>query len=113
MKRREGPHALQPLVLMCCLVYFSSYLTRINYAASILAIMQDLQITKTAASMAVTGAAITYGLGQFLSGVLGDRMPPERLIFVGLLITIGCNLTVSALSDAGWMTAVCSPCSRP
>ena len=106
MKRREGPHALQPLVLMCCLVYFSSYLTRINYAASILAIMQDLQITKTAAGMAVTGAAITYGLGQFLSGVLGDRMPPERLIFVGLLITIGCNLTVSALSDAGWMTVV-------
>lgn len=95
-----------PLVLMCCLVYFSSYLTRVNYAASLLAIVNDLNVTKTAASMAVTGAAITYGLGQFFSGVLGDRMRPDRLIFAGLLVTIGCNLAVSTLSNPVLMTAV-------
>lgn len=95
-----------PLVLMCCLVYFSSYLTRVNYAASILAIVDDLQIARTAAGMAVTGAAVTYGLGQFFSGVLGDRMRPDRLIFMGLLITVGCNLAVSALSSPALMTAV-------
>lgn len=95
-----------PLVLMCCLVYFSSYLTRVNYAASLLAIVNDLNVTKTAASMAVTGAAITYGLGQFFSGVLGDRMRPDRLIFAGLLVTIGCNLAVSTLSNPVLMTTV-------
>lgn len=102
LRKRFG----NPLVLMCCLVYFSSYLTRINYAASLLAIVDDLDITKTAASMAVTGAAITYGLGQFFSGVLGDRMRPDRLIFFGLLVTICCNLAVSALSSPALMTAV-------
>ena len=106
MKERARGHLSNPLVLMCCLVYFSSYLTRVNYAASILAIVEDLRITKTAASMAVTGAAITYGLGQFFSGVLGDKMRPDRLIFMGLLITIGCNLAVSALSSPAVMTAV-------
>ena len=106
MKERTRGRMSNPLVLMCCLVYFSSYLTRVNYAASILAIVDDLRITKTAASMAVTGAAITYGLGQFFSGVLGDKMRPDRLIFMGLLVTIGCNLAVSSLSNPAVMTGV-------
>lgn len=106
MKERARGRMSNPLVLMCCLVYFSSYLTRVNYAASILAIVDDLRITKTAAGMAMTGAAITYGLGQFFSGVLGDKMRPDRLIFMGLLITVGCNLAVSALSSPAVMTAV-------
>ena len=59
MKERARGRLGNPLVLMCCLVYFSSYLTRVNYAASILAIVDDLRVTRTAAGMAVTGAAIT------------------------------------------------------
>ena len=47
------------LVLLCCLIYFSSYLTRNNYAAALTEIINDLQITKQAASVAVTGSFIT------------------------------------------------------
>ncbi len=52
--------------ILCCLVYFVSYITRINYQASISAIITDLGITKDLASIAVTGSFITYGLGQII-----------------------------------------------
>ena len=50
------------LVLLCCAVYFVSYITRINYGAVLVEIISDKGITKAAASLVVTGSSITYGL---------------------------------------------------
>ena len=70
------------LTALCCLVYFSSYITRLDYAAVLVEIVQDLQIAKTTASIAVTGSFITYGLGMVIFGVMGDRIKPRTLITV-------------------------------
>ena len=64
------------LTALCCLVYFASYITRLDYAAVLVEIVQDLQIAKTTASIAVTGSFITYGAGMLIFGVLGDRITP-------------------------------------
>ena len=72
---------------LCCLVYFSSYMTRINYGAAVAEIILSLGITKAMASMAVTGSFITYGAGQIFSGVVGDHIKPKTMIFFGLLVT--------------------------
>ncbi len=91
---------------MCCLVYFSSYVTRINYVAAISEIIVSLGITKSLASMAVTGSFITYGIGQVFSGIIGDRVKPRTMIFVGLLITSICNIIMATLSNVYAMTVV-------
>ena len=70
--------------VICFAVYFASYCTRINYGAAIIAVAADLGIAKNIAGIASTGLFITYGTGQLVSGILGDRMPPHRLIFGGL-----------------------------
>lgn len=67
-KKRVGA-----LILLCCVVYFTSYLTRHNYAAALAEIVRSMGITKEQGSFAITGMFITYGLGQLLSGWLGDR----------------------------------------
>ena len=67
-------------IVLCSLTYFISYLTRINYGAVIVEIVRTEGITKSAASLATTGSFITYGLGQIISGYLGDRMRPKYLI---------------------------------
>ncbi|MBQ8369553.1 MAG: MFS transporter [Clostridia bacterium] len=89
---------------LCCLVYFTSYLTRIDYAAVLVEIIADLEITKSTASIAVTGSFITYGLGQLVSGWLGDKISPRCLIAGGLCCTSLTNLLMSVLPDITVMT---------
>jgi len=89
---------------LCCLVYFTSYLTRIDYAAVLVEIIADLGITKSTASIAVTGSFITYGLGQLVSGWLGDKISPRYLIAGGLCCTSVTNLLMSVLPDITVMT---------
>ena len=35
---------------------------------------------------------ITYGVGQFINGFLGDRIAPRQMVFGGLLVSSLCNL---------------------
>ena len=85
------------LTALCCLVYFASYITRLDYAAVLVEIVQDLQIAKTTASIAVTGSFITYGLGMVIFGVMGDRIKPRTMITVGLAGTSIINLLMGLL----------------
>lgn len=87
------------LPFMFCLVYFTSYITRINYGAVIAEVILDLGISKGQAGLAVTGCFIFYGLGQPIVGWLGDRVPPKYLITTGLIGTAFCNLTASAQAN--------------
>lgn len=91
---------------LCSLVYFTSYMTRINYVAAISAIAESLELTNQMAGMAVIGSFITYGIGQPIFGVLGDRFKPRHMIFVGMLLTSICNIIVFWLSDIYLITIV-------
>ena len=93
-----------PVLLM--LVYMVSYLTRINYGAVILEMEGATGFSKAQLSMALTFSAITYGAGQLLSGYLGDRMQPKRLILSGLVVTTLMNLMVPLFSHPGAMAAL-------
>lgn len=92
------------LELLCCMVYFISYVTRLDYAASLTAIVDDLNVTKQLASIAVTGSFITYGVGQIISGILGDMIKPRKLIALGLIGSSLINLSMAFLPDIRWMT---------
>lgn len=50
------------------------------------------------ASMAVTGSFVTYGIGQLISGWLGDRIKPRYLMFIGLMVSAGMNVCVPLFS---------------
>ena len=63
---------------LCCLVYFMSYLTRMNYAACLAEIQDSLGLAKSIVSLPVTGSFLTYGIGQLLCGFLGDRFSPRK-----------------------------------
>jgi len=93
-----------PFLLM--LVYMVSYLTRINYGAVILEMEGATGFSKAQLSTALTFSAITYGAGQLLSGYLGDRMQPKRLILSGLIITTLMNLLIPLFPYPGAMAAI-------
>ncbi|HJC25874.1 MAG TPA: MFS transporter [Candidatus Eisenbergiella merdavium] len=84
---------------LCCLVYFMSYLTRMNYAACLAEIQDSLSLAKSVVSIPVTGSFLTYGAGQLLCGFLGDRFSPRKMITAGLAATCTCNLLVGLFPD--------------
>ncbi|MBQ2766672.1 MAG: MFS transporter [Clostridia bacterium] len=88
------------LRLMCSLIYFTKYLTRSNYAAVILAICEDLSLSRAEAGLAVTGSFFTYAIGQLVCGILGDRISPKNMICIGLIGTAVCNIALPFFSSA-------------
>ena len=81
-------------VLLCCAVYFTSYITRKGYDASILAICEETGLARTAAGLASTAAVALYGSGQFVTGLLADKFDARKIVLLALLITAGCNITM-------------------
>lgn len=87
-------------------VYFTSYLTRTNYAAVLLEIVNSEGFTKESVSLALTLSAVTYGFGQIISGWLGDRLKPEKIILVGLSLASLMNLLVPIYPNTSFMSSV-------
>lgn len=94
------------LMVLCAAAYFTSYLTRVNFAAVIAAIIQADDIDKTLAGAVTTLGFITYGVGQLVSGWLGDRINPKKLMFGGFLLTAAMNMLIPACSNGKWMCIV-------
>lgn len=82
--------------LLCCFVYFSSYITRKSYNASIKAIIDDasLGFNSVDTGLAVTGSFITYGIGQIINGFLGDKIRARKMITIGLIGASLCNIII-------------------
>ena len=106
MNQLTDKKKINATIFLFTLTYMVSYMTRINFGAVITAIVEQTGMTKTMLSAAVTGSAITYGLGQILCGYIGDKVSPKRLVFVGLLITVVMNLLIPLCQTHVQMTAV-------
>ena len=77
---------------------------RLDYSATMVAIVADLKITKTLASYAVTGSFITYGIGQVFCGIIADKISPVKMIKYAIIGTIAVNILVSFCSDMAVIT---------
>ena len=91
---------------LCCLVYFTSYITRINFGAVVAEITLAEGYTKSAISVVVFMSFISYGAGQLVSGYLGDKISPYKLILAGFLATSTCNLLIPVSNSISVMSAI-------
>ncbi|MBQ3055481.1 MAG: MFS transporter [Oscillospiraceae bacterium] len=94
------------LTFLFMMTYMVSYITRINYGAVIAEMETETGFPRTLLSMALTGSFITYGSGQIISGILGDRFSPKKLIALGFLLTISMNLLIPICTSPYQMLAV-------
>lgn len=106
MRKLTDRRQVRRMILLCAAVYFTSYISRINFGALILEIVRAEGYSKPAVSLAVTVSFMTYGAGQLVSGCLGDRVSPRLLIFSGLLGTAAMNLLIPLCPGPGAMAAV-------
>ncbi len=69
-------------------------------------IINEMNVTKTLASVAIMGSLITYGIVQIISGFFGDKYKSEKIIFIGLFGSAFINLVVCLFPNIYVMNVV-------
>lgn len=71
------------VVIALWFVYAASYFIRTCYAASIASIVSEGEYTKGEVGLIGTAFFICYGVGQLISGLIGDKVNPFTMILFG------------------------------
>ena len=82
------------LTILFMITYMVSYITRTNYGAIVVEMVSDTGFTKSALSISLTCSFITFGIGQIVTGWLGDHIQPKKLVTLGLAVSVCMNLLV-------------------
>ena len=90
----------RPLLWALTVVYFASYMMRVNLAAVIQEIVTDTGFEKSTLSVILISLSVTYGLGQILNGFIADKIRPQNMVFFGSLISTLANLTFPLFSQS-------------
>lgn len=94
------------LTALCSLVYLVSYLTRKNFSAVISEYVVAEGVTKASASIVTVAMFVCYGVGQLISGWLGDHIKPKYVVLGGLSATTVFNLLVPLIGSRTGLLAV-------
>lgn len=88
--------------------YFISYVTRLNYSTILIEIIDAFGFSKAAISVPLAGMALAYGVGQLLSGYVGDKLQPKHIVGTGLIITAFMNTVITFCTTPVEMTVIWS-----
>ena len=94
-------YSKKSIIFLCSMVYFVSYFSRKDFAAVMAGMISDGAISRANAGLVGTMLFAFYGVGQLISGYLGDKIAPKHLIMIGLSVTAICNASMPHLPDAG------------
>lgn len=94
--RRVCPqqHAVR-LFFLGAVTYSVALFGRMSYAAVTLALIAGEGFTKSQAGLIGTALFTVYGVSQFFTGFLGDRLSPKHMVFTGMLGSAVLNLLMS------------------
>ena len=104
----QNKKEINALSFLFALTYMVSYMTRINYGAVIAEMVTDTGMARSELALALTGSFITYGLGQIVSGLCGDRFSPKKLVAYGLGATTLMNTLIPLCVSYAQMVIVWS-----
>ena len=97
--KQKSTYSKNAIIAVCALVYFVSYFARKDFAAVMLKMISEGVITDSLGGLIGTGLFIAYGIGQLISGYLGDKLPPRVLLVFGLTVTALANIAMPFISE--------------
>lgn len=110
---REGRRAMSirkhknaVIVMLCTVAYFASYFSRKTFAAVMVEMIGKSVIDNTVAGLVGSALFVFYGVGQLVSGYLGDRLQPKYLMFAGLITSALCNIVFPLIQNQYWLIPV-------
>lgn len=106
LKRINDNHMAGVLFGLCWMVYFTTYIGRLNYSSAMPAMIGEEILSASQAGFISMLYFFAYGIGQLLNGFLGDRVHPRKMIFTGLFVSGLVNLLMGSLSNF-FLMSVC------
>lgn len=94
------------IIFICWLAYTAAYVGRLNFNASIVAIISDLSVTKSEAGLVSSCFFFAYGAGQLINGILSKRYNAKFMIFISLVLSSVFNLLMPVCNDISLMKFV-------
>lgn len=91
------------IIFICWLAYTAAYVGRLNFNASIVAIISDLGVTKADAGLVSSFFFFAYGAGQLINGILSKRYNAKIMIFLSLILSSVFNLLMPLSGDISAM----------
>ncbi|MCY4355556.1 MAG: MFS transporter [Truepera sp.] len=86
------------IVALGWVTYAAYYLGRVNISTAIPELRDSLGLSAESIGLLTSGFFFAYAVGQLVSGYLGDRLSPRRLVAVGMLISAVLNLLFGVLA---------------
>lgn len=94
------------LFWLCWVVYFCSYLGRLNYSSAMPQMIKESVLDRSQAGFISTLFFTFYAAGQLINGFLGDKISSKLMIFIGILVAGGANLFMGIFQSFELM-AIC------
>ncbi|GEP10868.1 MFS transporter [Methylobacterium gnaphalii] len=94
--KRKPPliSATNSVLLLLCLMYFITYLDRVNVATAGGEIMKELGMSKTEFGLILSAFAYPYAIFQVIGGSVGDKFGARRTLFIcGMIWAVATILT--------------------
>jgi len=95
----RNTYSKKGIIALCCMVYFVSYFSRKDFAAVMAGMIYDGAVSRSGAGLIGTMLFAFYGVGQLISGYLGDKIKPQHLIIIGLAVTALCNTAMPLVPE--------------
>lgn len=87
------------LFLLCCMMYIIGVFGRMSYSAVAVELITSEGFTKSQAGLIGTALFAAYGACQILSGFLGDKIPPRKMVFAGVFGSAVLNFGMGIADD--------------
>ena len=93
-------------IFLCWLVYTCSYIGKLGYNANITQIENAFAVTHAQSGSVGTAFFFAYGAGQIVNGLFCKKYNKRYAIFVALLISSVCNLSVPFITNFSFLKYV-------
>ena len=91
------------LIFLCWAAYTAAYVARLNYNASIVEILAQLNVTKEAAGTVSSFFFFAYGAGQLVNGLLSKRYNTKYSVTFALVASCIINFGMTLCNGIGAM----------
>lgn len=94
------------IVAAMWVLYCASYFIRTCYAATIAPLAEEGIYSKGEIGLIGTAFFICYGIGQLISGLIGDKINPFFMVLFGSVLGAGCCFLMPAAGSLGVLIVV-------
>ncbi len=95
ISKKQIDRGARKVFLLCVLAYTAIYVGRKNFSVCLSAMISEGFIDKVAGGAAGTAFLVVYAVGQFINGMISDRVSSSFMITVGLLGAGAANISMA------------------